>query len=88
MLNLEHIKTASTEVKKKSGYKSSKVLQDLITIVQEANNQGKPVTIKLALMCLGKDNTAYGAYIRTVVTKNKDKVYFEKVNGLNVIKLK
>ena len=88
MLNLEHIESASSEVRKEKGQKESKVLKDLITIVEEANKQDKPVTIKLALKCLNKEKATYGSYIRTLVVKNTDKVYFEKTNGVNVIKLR
>lgn len=88
MLNLDIIKDASSEVKKERGHKESKVLKDLISIVEEANKQEKPVTIKLALKCLNKEKATYGSYIRTLVIKNDDKVYFEKTNGVNVIKIR
>lgn len=88
MLNLEHIENASSKVKKERGQKESKVLKDLVSIVEEANKQEKPVTIKLALKCLGKEKATYGSYIRTLVVKNADKIYFEKTNGVNVIKLR
>ena len=88
MLNLEHIENASSEVRKEKGHKESKVLKDLITIIEEANKQEKPVTIKLALKCLNKEKSTYGSYIRTLVSKNSEKVYFEKTNGVNVIKIR
>ena len=88
MLNLEHIETASTEVKKDRSDKTSKVLADLITIVEKGAEEEKPITIKLALKCLGKEKATYGSYIRTLVVKNDDKLFFEKTNGVNVIKLR
>lgn len=85
-MNLDFISEASSEVKKDRGHKESKVLKDLITIVKEGESQEKPITIKLALKCLGKEKATYGSYIRTLVVKNDDQIYFEKTNGVNVIK--
>lgn len=88
MLNLDIIKDADTEVKKASSNKASKVLENLVAIVEEGQKQEKPVTIKLALKCLGKEKATYGSYIRTLVSKETNSLYFEKTNGVNVIKLK